>query len=89
MKILVIKNDFQRFVETVDDSEITIKFLQNILGGEVELFKLNEEEMLAVNKQTVGLQLNRTASYIYKRETGVDMEICGDALIMSETNLFK
>lgn len=89
MKILVIPIDAPRHIVEHHDSELCLKFMKNLVGGEIDFIKMNDYEMMVVRKQTVGLKINTVAEFLAKRELNKDIEIRGNAILISETDLFK
>lgn len=59
--------------------EVTLKYLQGIVGGLIQIINLDDDEVMIVNEEggLLGLPINPTATRIY----GDDNSIVGDVLV--------
>ena len=69
---------------TKQQQEVTLEFMQKIVGGYIQFIYLDNEDVMIINEEGKidGLPINRKATAIYQRNLGHDGDyIVGDVLV--------
>ena len=84
IKIRKIKADGTEVELTVHESEITLKFMQEHVGGYIQIISLNERQSLVLNEEgkILDLKPNSRATFMMRERYRTTDYIVGDVLVM-------